>query len=265
MKLNVCRAVLLAVSMGAALAAPAGVAAPVFVDLGDSGQPTPASENYNHIFVNDTTGPLPDLTNPFDDVLVIANLIDNTGAATGIALDVTPQASPKNGFFKGSNTSGTTAPTGAAAIFHAQATRDNAFGHAAAFGTNPLTPQSELRFTGLNPSMVYNFTFFGSRTGVSDIREAKYTVTGSNSLSALLDASNNTSNVANVLGILPTGAGGINVLVEPGPNNNNASKFYYLGALRLECVPEPASGTLLMLGAVGVFMWQRNRGAGRRS
>lgn len=257
MKLNTCTAVLLAVAIGAAMAVSAA-AAPftVFVDFGDSAQPTPAAENYNHIFVNDTTGPLPDLTNPFDDVLSIADLIDDTGANTGIGLTA-------EGFFKGSNTAGTQAPTGDAAMFHAQATRDNAFGHALAFGANPLTPQALVTLTGLNPLNTYDFTFMASRVGVGgtppDIRETEYAVSGSNSGTAFLDATNNTSNVTTVLGIMPNAMGEITVLLDPGPNNNNASRFYYLGAMRLECIPEPASGLLLLLGVVGAAAWARRR------
>lgn len=222
-------------------------AGPVYFDFGDSAQPTPVAENYNHIFVNDTSA------DPgHQDVLSVANAIDRTGASTGISLTA-------SGFFLGSNQNGTTAPTGDAAIFHAQATRDNAFGHALAFGTNPLTPQATLAISGLNPNMYYNFTFFASRTGVGDIREAMYTVNGSNSGVGLLDASNNTSNVAVVADILSDAGGNISVLVEPGPNNNNSSRFYYLGALCIECiVPEPASGMLLMFGAVGLVACRRS-------
>ncbi len=260
MKLNTCRALLLAVAIGAALAVPAGAQDAMFIDFGDSAQPTPG--NYNHIFVNDTTPPNPDMTNPFDDVLFIADLIDETGANTGISLSA-------EGFFKGSNQSGTTAPTGDAAIFHPQATRDNAFGHAGPFGTNPLTPEALLTFTGLNPLNTYDFTFFASRVGLSatDIRETEYRVLGTpNNTGALLNASNNTSNVAQLLGLSPSGAGEIQLLVDPGPNNSgNASIFYYLGALRIDCIPEPASGVLLMRGVVGVLMVQRHRGAGRRA
>lgn len=244
--LHTCRAMLLAVAIGAALAAPAE-AAPIFIDFGSSFFPIPASENYNHIVLNVTP-----------QVTVIPDLIDNTGASTGIGLDVTPQAFPKNGF-EGENIRGTDAPTGAAAIFHPTATLTNVF----ASGTS--SPSAELRFTGLGPDNTYDFVFFASRLDVGDNRETEYVVSGLNSGSALLDAANNTSDVATVLGIRPNAMGEINVLVDPGPNNTNASQFYYLAALRLQCIPEPASGVLLLLGAVSVFMVQRHRGAGRRT
>ncbi len=263
MKLNTCRLMLLAVAIGAVLAAPAW-AAPVFVDFGDSAQQTPAAENYNHIFMNDTDG----VTPGHQSVLTIANMIDNTGAPTGIGLTmgtgVNESFVPGEDWFIGSNTNGTTAPTGAAAVFHAQATRDNAFGYAAGvFGPNPPTVSSQVHLTGLDPSQKYNFTLLASRVSVGDNREGMYTVSGLNSGSALLDAANNTSNVARVLGISPTLAGNIDIRVEPGPANNNGNKFYYLGAMRI--VPEPASGMLLLLGGVSVFMVQRHRGAARRS
>ena len=112
-----------------------------------------------------------------------------------------------------------------------------------------------MSFTGLNPAQAYNFTFFGSRTGVTDNRETEYAVTGSNAGSALLNTSSNISNVAVVSGILPTGAGTIQVVVDPGPNNNNGSLFYYLGALELSTsIPEPASILLLMSSVAGLLV-----------
>ncbi len=197
-------------------------------------------------------------------MLIVANMIDNTGASTGIGLTmgtgVNDSFVPGDDWFIGSNQSGTTTAGG---TFDVQAKRDNAFGYAAGtFGPNPPTNSSQVHLTGLDPTMVYNFTLFASRAGVGDNRESKYTVSGLNSGSALLNAANNVNTDANVLGIQPTGAGNINILVEPGPANTNANKFYYLGAMRLESVPEPGSIALLVLGLIGVAVW---RTGGRRS
>jgi hypothetical protein len=70
--------------------------------------------------------------------------------------------------------------------------------------------------------------------------------------SALLNTSNNTSNVAVVSGAQPSGAGVLNVEVTAGPGNTNGSKFYYLGAIELSYVPEPASILLLLVSFVGL-------------
>ena len=209
------------------LMAPAS-AATLYFDFGDSAQPT--AGNYNNIIVNNNPQPIN-----------LANAIDSTGAATGIGLTA-------DGFYPGSNQNGTTAPVGAAGIFDPQATRDNAFGHVGPFGGNDDASLATLDFTGLDPSMPYTFTFFASRTGVSDNREAEYAVTGANASTVYLDAANNISNVAVASGIFSTGTGTVQIVVQPGANNNNGSKFYYLGALELTCVPEPISGMLLLFG-----------------
>jgi hypothetical protein len=217
-------------------------AATVFYDFGDSAQQTPG--NYNNVTVN-----------PPNDTLNLLNSIDSTGASTGITLAM-------SGFFTGSNQNGPTTPTGDAAIFSGQATRDNAFGHAAAFGVNPLTPMGTVVFGGLDGSgaTAYDFTFFASRTGVSDNREALYSLTGANSGSTTLNASGNTSQVATAAGIIPTSAGVITLNVSPGANNNSASQFYYLGAIRLEsspAIPEPTS--LAIAGLAGAALLFRRR------
>lgn len=222
-------------------------AGPIFIDFGDTAQQTPAVENYNHILVNDVEPGTPG----YQGLLNIANLVDNTGAPTGIGIAA-------SGFFQGSNTNGTTTPAGAAAIFHPQATRDNAFGHAAAFGTNPLTPEATVLLTGLEPATAYDFTFFGSRTGVTDNRETEFRLLGApNNTGVLLNTANNTSTVADMLGVFPTAAGQITLLVDPGPNNNNASLFYYLGAMRIAAVPEPAFGSVVALTLIGLASRRR--------
>jgi len=106
------------------------------------------------------------------------------------------------------------------------ATQDSMFGNVAAYGGEAnLTPR--FRLSGLDDTRAYDFTFFGSRVSASDNREARYTVEGSNSGYADLDASNNVSNVVVVAGIYPKN-GGIMISLSPGPNNNNAYQFFYL-------------------------------------
>lgn len=218
------------------VSAAAASAAPILFDFGDSAQVT--AGNYNNVIVNPP------------GTLSIPNAIDSDGNGTGVGVSVA-------GFFNGSNTNGTTAPTGAAAIFNPQATRDNGFGHAATFGTNPLTPVGTVSFTGLNPALAYDFVFFGSRTSVTDNRETKYTVTGGSVGSALLDTANNTSNVAQVFGIVPSPSGEVTLTIEPGPNNNNASRFWYIGAMQVTAVPEPVGATAVALGAAGLLRRRR--------
>lgn len=208
----------------------------LFFDFGDTNQQT-AALNYNNIFVSPSQ-------------LSILNAVDSTGASTGIGLSA-------SGFNPGSNLNGTTAPTGAASIFNAQATRDNLFGHTANFNQPGPLPLGILSLSGLNPAATYNFTFFGSRTGVSDNRETKYEVVGLNSGFGLLDAANNIANVAVVSGISPDALGNLTVNVSPGPNNNNTSGFFYLGAMQFTAVPEPSSIVLAALGGIGLMIVRR--------
>jgi hypothetical protein len=223
------------------LTAAAGLAAALsvqantlFFDFGDHNQQTGALLNYNNVTITN---------------LSIANAIDSTGAGTGIGLTA-------SGFNPGSNLNGTTAPVAPANMFDPQATRDNLFGHTANFNQPAPLPLGVLTLTGLNPTATYDFTFFGSRTGVSDNRETKYDVLGTGF--ALLDTANNTANVAAVLGATSDAFGNLTVNVTKGPNNNNSSGFFYLGAMQIVAVPEPSSMALAVLGGFGLMI------AGRR-
>lgn len=243
MKKNIILALALIYAGTASLTAQA---ATLFFDFGDSSQLVPSSENYNSMTVNPPGTP------------TIFNAIDSTGAGTGIGVNL-------SGFFNGSNTNGTTSPTGAAAVFHPQATRDNGFGHAQAFGVNPLTPEGKIALTGLDTSgnSTYTFTFFGSRTGVTDNRETVYSVQGATSGASSLNTSNNVSNVALVADILPDVNGELEISITPGPNNTNASKFWYIGAMSIEVtttlVPEPSTVGLLMFSGMALAITRRKR------
>ncbi|MEQ8847984.1 PEP-CTERM sorting domain-containing protein [Botrimarina sp.] len=231
---------LLTLSLCLALA-PAASAATLFYDFGDSNNQTPG--NYNQIVVNPP------------GQLELLDSIDSTGASTGIAVSV-------SGFFNGSNQSGPNPATGdAGAIFAGEATADNAFGHAGEFGTNPLTPEGTVAFTGLDGSglTTYDFTIFASRLGATNVRDALYEVTGANSGSAVLDASGNEGSVVTVSGIIPTASGEITLTAEPGPNNDSSQLFYYLGALRVESNPIPEPTTLALVGLLGVGIAARRR------
>ena len=185
----------------------------LFFDFGDSGQLT--TGNYNNIYVGGSTS------------LTVVNAVDSTGASTGVGLTA-------SGFQPGSNLNGTTTPTGAAAVFNSQATRDNLFGNSVTF-SGGIFPLGMVVLTGLDTSgdTKYYFTFFGSRTGVGDNRETLYAISGANSNNVALNTANNTSNVGLVNDITPDGSGTITIYVSAGPNNNNGSKFYYLAAMSM--------------------------------
>lgn len=183
-----------------------------------------------------TNGPAPaDPLNQWNNVTAsigtsangqLANLITTAGVATDINLTMV-------GRFNGVNENGTTAAT----VFPASATRDSLFGN-----TEPFNALSNIfpsfKLTQLNPARTYSFTFYASRTGVGDNRETRYTVTGQNAGQVVLDAANNVDAIATVPGIVPDANGGITLSLAPGVNNNNANHFTYLGALRMDAVPE---------------------------
>lgn len=163
-------------------------------------------------------------------------LIDNQGNNTGFTLKVTDP------FFKGYNTSGSASPSGDAAIFAYTATNDNFFGNGAVWGNTDANPAGVFTINGLDTDKYYSFTIFASRMSVSDIREAKYTVLGKNGeQSQLLNASNNESNVAIINNVMPTSEGMITIKTEAGPNNNNAQKFYFIGAMEMTQHDTPSS------------------------
>ncbi|WP_425396985.1 PEP-CTERM sorting domain-containing protein [Aeoliella sp.] len=186
----------------------------------------------------------------------LPNAVDSTGAATGISM-VTA------GFHEfGGNESGTNAPAGDAAGLDPNATIDSLYGHAnAGWGSAPPRTTGTLTMSGLDGSgnTTYDFSFFASRMGVSDVRDARYTVAGLNSGDDVLDAANNTSNLAYVNGITPTPAGEIVITVEKGPNNSNGVGFFYLGAMEVTSTTIPEPSTIALLGLGGVLLALRYR------
>ncbi len=156
---------------------------------------------------------------------------------------------------------GSEAPSGDAAGYPVSATDDYFFGHTTPFAGADPNPLGQFKLFNLDPALTYDFTFFASRTGVNDTRDAMYAVAGANSGSAILNASNNNSEVVRVLSIAPDANNEIYVDVTPGPNNDNSNGFYYIGLVQVDAVPEPAS--LGLLAAAVVILVVRRRGVGR--
>jgi hypothetical protein len=148
--------------------------------------------------------------------------------------------------FNGANLNGATNAT----VFAPSATRDSLFGNTTAFnGLSDIQPVFKL--TGLDPASVYSFTFYGSRTGVTDNRETRFTVRGATEAVADLNASANIDGVAQVSRIVPDAAGEISIALTAGPNNNNGNRFTYLGAMQVDVTPVVPPTVLIDFGAVG--------------
>ncbi len=138
-------------------------------------------------------------------------------------------------------------------VFPQNATRDSLYGNTKDWnGFADVAPSFKL--TRLDRERTYNFTFYASRLSVGDIREASYTVTGATSASVVYDPANNIDEVAVVAGIAPDSLGEITISLAPTERNNNSYHFIYLGAMRVDEIPqqqpiifveEPADQTVL--------------------
>ena len=167
----------------------------------------------------------------------VDNAIDTSGAVTTLDLTITSDT----GWGTVVNTSGTTSPGAPASdFFTSDMTTDSLFGFTD-FGGNTPRPLVEYTISGLVPSTEYDFTFFASRLGPSDNRETQYDLVGVNTGQVLLDSVGNTSDVARILSIGADSNGELLLSIQKGPNNDNGSEFYYLGAMEIS---EAAVGEL---------------------
>ena len=193
-----------------------------YIDFGSTATGFPTSGNWNNVST----------ANAGSTAGITVNLIDSNGSSTGVTLTI-------NDEFDTVNTAGTTAPD-ASLPFPSTATRDSFFGETVPFNGG-LQPTGGFILTGLDPASYYSFSVFASRTGVTDNREALYTITGSTTKTGSLDAANNTINTAKILNVQPNASGEITLKAEPGVNNTNSSKFYYLGAIEMTKTGSPLS------------------------
>ncbi len=179
---------------------------------------------------------------------------DSTNTLTATGFEITDP------FFQAGEPSqlGSEAPAGDAAAYPVSATDDYFFGHVNGFAGQGPNPLGQFKLFNLDPTKTYNFTFFGSRQTVTDIRDSAYTVTGLNSLNGVLNSSNNNTEVLTIDGITPDASNEIFIDVTAGPNNNNGIGFFYLGLMQVDVVPEPAS--LSLLAASGLLVLGRRRG-----
>jgi len=160
----------------------------------------------------------------------LLNLVTIENYVTEMGLEIVSPFSPG-----GPNRSGTAEST----QFAANATGDSLYGHIEEWGgATDILPS--FRLTGLDVELTYNLTFYASRLGVGDVRETGFAVIGESSTYVTLDPANNIENVVMAGGIIPDPNGQIVVSMEPTENNTNGMHFIYLGALKIEKIPEQA-------------------------
>lgn len=170
---------------------------PIYIDFGATAAATP----WNN-YLTPTSGKLSDL-------------IDEKENNTGFAIQVT-------GKFNGNNSSGEqendiNIPT--------------EVGKDAFWSAGKSTPNSTFTISNMNKDYKYTLVFYASRGGVSDNRETEYYVQGTNEGKTYINAASNTSEIGKVEEIQPTATGTITVTLNPGTNNNNGSKYYYINAM----------------------------------
>src|SRR5690606_9838727 len=209
------------------------------IDFGQSGNTT-EDVGWNNVTDPSTLG-------------ATTNLVDQNDILTGEVLELTDVFDPLP------NSTGTSTPDGSLP-FPASATEDSFFGEDVPFesggtGTGFNTePTGAFTLFGLEAGKYYSFTIFASRASLpepADTREARYTITGSTTETATLDASNNTGEVATILNIQPDINGEITIEVEKGPANNNSFGFYYIGAMEITKSDNTLSSETKRLGING--------------
>lgn len=157
------------------------------------------------------TSSIPQLNSRFD------NLLNDEGNSTGINMEITSN-------FNGVNPFGTLTGDDSG-VFPDEVMRESYW---LDFGET-----GQLNISGLSSFYEYNFVFFGSRAGSGD-RTSVYTI---GNQSASLNASYNTSETAQINGVLPDANGEIVINIDLG----SAASFAYINAMVIQAVEKDLS------------------------
>ena len=150
-------------------------------------------------------------------------LIDSIGNATDIQLSVTTNVADYNQY--ASRTF-----TGDATEFNAARSADNR----ALYGQGTTTKAyMGATISGLDPARLYAVTFVGSRMSGTGKIVGLYSVFGTTTASATLDANNNSSKVAAVPAVSPRTDGTIDLRLQADASNTTSQKYYNLVALKI--------------------------------
>jgi hypothetical protein len=166
----------------------------------------------------------------------VVNIVSDAGVASAFTITVSND-------FGGASDTGTT-PSGSNP-FPLTATDDFFYG-------SNSNPQGAFTISGLNVTKVYNFEIFAGRDAVADNRDTKFTLTGTNSSTASLNAATNTVNTALVNNISPDASGNIVLLVEKGAANTNSNGFFHINCFKMTEITPVAPQVLLTAEAGGI-------------
>jgi len=170
-------------------------------------------------------------TNSTSENSVVLALNDINGNATGATISL-------NDAFNATNTEGVQETT-TSLNMPVNVAKSAFYGYAeGSFESRPQQPTAGFIFSGLNKSLVYDFSIFGSRKGVTDNRETKYEVIGKETVSVSLNCSKNADQLAELQNIHPDENGEIRLVCSPGENNTNSYKFYFINALQVKAHEE---------------------------
>lgn len=124
-------------------------------------------------------------------------------------------------------------------------------GYYGAFQTGTTDAPSIIRLSGLDPSLTYTFTFFGS-VSRSGTRGARYTV---GSQFAELETANNASTWSAPISGTPDSSGNLDIVISRASFNTDQS--YLLNVVRIDFIPEPTTALLSVLGIVPLLRRKR--------
>jgi hypothetical protein len=223
----------LALTLGLTLAVPAD--AQVLIDFGNTATTTSSTGNPGYYWNNITSGgtiSLIDITNASSGISVTATGFGGFSASGGIAI-------PTPGGMTG------TAATEFGGLQQNAAT-DYIFGT----GTNTGT----LTFSGLTAGVTYEFTIFSARNTAGNFLTDFALNGGVAPATGQVNAQFNSSSVV----VLSAQAVGTTLSIT-AKNNNVGGGNFYINAVEVVAVPEPASLTMVGAGAFGALCLTRRR------
>jgi len=156
-------------------------------------------------------------------------LYDADGVPTGMSFEIISK-------FGNINSSGPTATTTILDL-PAEVSQESFWGNNGSVG--------QIEIAGLDAERKYTFYFYGGRMECSDNRYTTFVVEGNNQKADSINTSRNLTDVSVFTDMEPTADGKMTVSVRASSNNDNGTKYYHLGAMRIvtqEGLPSGISG-----------------------